>query len=338
MNIEQKGRQTWMFGDRIGIIGTAVVGGPREGQGPLSADFDHIYPDLRLDTDSFEKAEQKMEEYAARGAIAKAGLTPDDVDVFFAGDLINQITPSGFTARGLGIPYFGLFSACSTATEALALAALCVGSGAARRALAVACSHTCTAERQFRYPNEYGSQKPPYSQSTATAAGAALVAQGSASVEISAVTVGRVKDECITDPFQMGAAMAPAFVDTVQTHLRERGVNADYYDLILSGDLGRVGQDIARELFGLMGVNICEGSLNDCGLILYGNDKRVFSGGSGCGCAAAVGFGHIFRRIREGNLRRVLLCATGALVSPLSSQQKESIPAISHAVALERGQ
>lgn len=337
MQIMQKGRQTWIFGDHIGIISSAAVGGPREGQGPLGSDFDKVYPDLRLDADSFEKAEQMMEEKAARFAITKAGLTPDDVDVFFAGDLINQITPSGFTARNLGIPYFGLFSACSTAAEALALSALCVGSGAARRALAVACSHTCTAERQFRYPNEYGAQKPPYSQSTATVAGAALVAAESAPVEITAVTVGRVRDEHITDAFQMGAAMAPAFADTVQSHLQERGVDADYYDLILSGDLGRVGQDIARDLLGLMGVSFNDNRLKDCGLMLYGNDKRVFSGGSGCGCAASVGFGHICRLIKEGELQRVLLCATGALLSPLSSQQKESIPAISHAVALERG-
>ncbi|NLF79779.1 MAG: stage V sporulation protein AD [Clostridia bacterium] len=338
MQIRQQGRQTWLFDGPLGIIGQAAVAGPREGQGPLAADFDQIFDNLRLKQDSFEKSEQKMGERAARAAIAKAGLTPDEVDVFFAGDLINQITPSGFTARSIGIPFFGLFSACSTATEALSLASLCVASGAARRALALASSHTCTAERQFRYPNEYGSQKPPYSQVTATAAGAALVAAEPAAVKVSAVTVGRVCDERISDPFQMGAAMAPAFADTVQAHFRERGVDVDYYDLVLSGDLGRVGQAIAQDLLQLQGLSLAQEQLADCGLLLYGGDKRVFSGGSGCGCAAAVGFGHIYRRISQGELRRVLLCATGALLSPVANQQKESIPAICHAVALERGE
>lgn len=338
MQIKQKGRQTWVFEGPLGIIGQAAVAGPHEGQGPLTADFDQVLSDLRQKQDSFEKVEQMMGEQACRIAIAKAGLTPDEIDVFFAGDLINQITPSGFTARSLGIPYFGLFAACSTATEALSLAALSVASGAARRALAMASSHICTAERQFRYPNEYGGQKPPYSQSTATVAGAALLAAEAAPVRVTAVTVGRVRDERISDPFQMGAAMAPAFSDTVQAHFRERGVELDYYDLVLSGDLGRVGQAIARELLQLQGLDLGEQQLADCGLLLYGEDKRVFSGGSGCGCAAAVGFGHIYRRISEGELRRVLLCATGALLSPVANQQKESIPAVCHAVALERGE
>lgn len=337
MQITQKGRQTWLFDGPLGIVGRAATCGPREGEGPLAADFDHIFPDLRIGEVSFEKAEQKMEEYAARRAIAKASLTPDEIDIMFAGDLINQITPSGFTARSLAIPYLGLFNACATAMEGLALAALCVSSGAAKTALVAASSHTCTAERQFRYPNEYGSQKPPYSQSTATAAGAAVVAAEAAPVEIKAITVGRVRDEHITDPFAMGAAMAPAFADTVQIHLQERGVKPDYYDLILSGDLGHVGQDIARELLQLQGVTIADEQLGDCGLMLYGASTKVFSGGSGCGCAAAVGFGHICRMISDGEVKRVLLCATGALLSPVSSEQKESIPSISHAVALERG-
>ena len=338
MEIRQQGKQTWLFNGDLGIKGSAATCGPREGKGPLAADFDCIFPDLRLGESSFEKAEQKMEERAARCAIANAGIMAEDIDIMFAGDLINQITPSGFTARALSIPYFGLFSACATSMEALTLSALCVASGVAGQALAVSGSHTCTAERQFRYPNEYGSQKPPYSQSTATAAGAAVVASGQLPVRITAVTVGRVRDEHVCDPFAMGAAMAPAFVDTVVTHLRERDVEPGYYDLILSGDLGKVGQSISRELLALQGIKIAEGCLDDCGLMLYGNNSQVFSGGSGCGCAASVTFGHICRAIRDGKLHRVLVCATGALLSPVSSQQKESIPSISHAVALERGE
>ncbi len=334
MSIRQQGRRTWIFDEPPGIVGTAAVGGPREGRGPLAADFDQVLPDLRAGAASFEQAEQQMEEMAARLAIAKADLTPEQISLMFAGDLINQLTPSNFTARSLGIPYLGLFSACATAVEGLTLAALAASSGVAEQVLVVSGSHTCTAERQFRYPNEYGCQKPPHSQTTATAAGAAVVAAGSGPVAITAVTVGRVCDEHISDPFAMGAAMAPAFADTVQAHLHERGLKAADYDLIVSGDLGRVGQGIACEL--LQAAGISGGRLEDCGLLLYGDDKQVFAGGSGCGCAAAVGFGHLCRLLREGQLRRILLCATGALLSPLSCQQCESIPAISHAVALER--
>ncbi len=338
MQIIQKGRQTWLFPGGIGIIGQAASCGPREGKSPIVEDFDQVFPDLHAGQVSFEKAEQKMQEVTVKEAVAKAGLKLEDIDLLFAGDLLNQITPSGFTARNLQIPFFGLFSACATITEALALASLCVGAGVADRVVALASSHTCTAERQFRYPNEYGSQKPPYSQSTATAAGAAVLAAAPAPVRISAVTVGKVADEYIADPFQMGAAMAPAFADTVQTHLQEMNVEGDYYDLILSGDLGEVGLSIAQELLNLSGIVMEEGKLADCGLLLYQDNKAVFSGGSGCGCAASVGLGHIYHRIAKGELQRVLLCATGALMSPLSVQQKESIPAISHAVALERGE
>lgn len=338
MEIIKKGRQTWLFNGDIGIIGQAASCGPREGKSPVADAFDKIYANLHLDADSFEKAEQKMQEITARQAIAKSGLTAADIDILFAGDLLNQITPSGFTARSLKIPFFGIFSACATITEALALAALCVGSGVAKRALALASSHTCTAERQFRYPNEYGSQKPPYSQSTATAAGAAVLAATKAPVKITAATVGKVADEYVVDPFQMGAAMAPAFADTVQTHLLETGTSAADYDLILSGDLGEVGLSIARELLRLQGIVLESEQLDDCGLILYAGNKDVFSGGSGCGCAASIGLGHIYQQLAAGELRRVLLCATGALMSPVANQQKESIPAISHAVVLERGE
>ena len=335
--IRRSGR-TWQYDPGVGIRTTAAVCGPREGEGPLIKDFDFVMPDLRMGMGSFEKAEQAMEEKAVRCALDKACLLPEDVDIFFAGDLINQITPSGFTARSLGSPYLGLFSACATIGEALSLAALTVAAGVADNTLVSASSHTCTAERQFRYPNEYAAQRPPYSQSTATLAGAALLCRESASVRITAVTIGRVRDEKVTDPFQMGAAMAPAFADTVAAHLCDMGVGPEHYDMILSGDLGRIGQAIAAELLNGMGVDARRTVLADCGLMLLGGSEKAFAGCSGCGCAAGVGLGHIYRRIREGELRRVLLCPTGALLSPLSVQQKESIPAICHAVALEGGE
>lgn len=337
MSIEKQGRQTWVFPAPPAILAGAAVAGPKEGGGALRADLDHIYPALSWDKKSFEQCEQAMQEKAASLALAKAGLQPQDIDIFFAGDLLNQITPSGFTARQLGAPFFGLFSACATAMEALSLAALCIASGAARHALALASSHTCTAERQFRYPNEYGSQKPPYAQHTATAAGAALVGEGQGAARICALTVGRVIDAQVCDPFQMGAAMAPAFADTVAAHLRELGLRPENYDLILSGDLGRDGCAIAGQLLARQGVDASATHFADCGLLLFQGADEVLAGGSGCGCAAAVGFGHILRRLASGELRRVLLCATGALLSPVANQQKESIPAICHAVALEGG-
>lgn len=335
MEIEQLSRQTWRFRQPPHLIAGAAVGGPKEGQGPLAADLDHVFPQLSWDNLSFEQCEQKMQEKAVELCLAKAQTTVEQTDILFAGDLINQNTPSGFTARQLGIPFCGLFSACATAMEGLSLASLTVASGAARQALVLAGSHTCTAERQFRYPNEYGSQKPPYCQHTATAAGAALVGRDKGQAKITAVTIGRVRDEKICDPFQVGAAMAPAFADTVAAHLRERGVGPDYYDLILSGDLGRDGCAIAGQLLTLQGVDVTATRFDDCGLLLYDGDDSVFAGGSGCGCSAAVGFGHLLRRLASGELSRILLCATGALLSPVANQQKESIPAICHAVALE---
>lgn len=338
MSIRKLGRQTWLFRDPPGVLAGAAVAGPKEGAGALHDDFDHIFDKLSWENKSFEQCEQAMQEKAALLALEKAGLEPADIDIFFAGDLINQITPSGFTARQLGAPFFGLFSACATAMEALSLAALSVAAGAARYSLALAGSHTCTAERQFRYPNEYGSQKPPYAQQTATAAGAALVGAGRGAARIIAVTVGRVIDEKICDPFQMGAAMAPAFADTVAAHLRERALRPDHFDLILSGDLGQHGCAIAGQLLARQGVDASATRFADCGLLLYDGQDGVFAGGSGCGCTAAVGFGHILRHLQSGALKRVLLCATGALLSPVANQQKESIPAICHAVALEGGE
>ena len=333
--ISKKGRQSWVFVDPPHIISGAAVVGPKEGNGKLHDDFDYIYDSLSWGNNSFEKCEQEMQEKAVRLALAKASVNTVDMDLMFAGDLINQITPSGFTARALGIPYFGLFTACATMGEALALSALSCAGGAARYALAAACSHTCTAEKQFRYPNEYGAQKPPYSQQTATAAGAAVIGEKGGKVQISAVTVGRVIDEKVCDPFQMGAAMAPAFADTVAAHMQEMKRSPGYYDAIISGDLGRIGVDIAAELLRRQNIDMGDTEFLDCGLLLYEGDSSVFAGGSGCGCSAAVGMSHLLRRIGEGELKRILLCPTGALLSPVSTQQKESIPTICHAIVLE---
>lgn len=339
--------QTLTFPAPPRILAGAAVCGPREGQGPLHEDFDYIFDKQRWSNLSFEQCEQQMQEKAARLALAKAGLEAGQADLLCGGDLINQITPSGYTARQLGLAYWGLFSACATLGQALSVAALAVHGGAARYALALSGSHTCTAERQFRYPNEYGAQKPPYAQHTVTACGAALLAPaqekprpspGSSqpyAATLAAYTVGRVCDERLTDPFQVGAAMAPAFADTVATHLRERQLTPDYYDLILSGDLGRDGLAIGLELLRLAGVEVESTVFGDCGLLLLGQLPAPMAGGSGCGCAAGAFCGHLLKRLQSGELKRILLCPTGALFSPVANQQKESIPAICHAVAIE---
>ena len=335
MTVTKLGRQTFAFTRPPRIVSGAAVGGPKEGRGPLAADLDHIYENYRWGSHSFEQCEQQMQEQAVGLALEKAGIAPESADLLCGGDLINQITPSGFTARALDIPFWGLFSACATMGQALSVAALAVASGAAGAALAVAGSHTCTAERQFRYPNEYGAQKPPCSQHTVTAYGAALLKASGSPLAVTAVTVGRVRDEKVTDPFQVGAAMAPAFAHTVAAHLYERRLPAGYYDLILSGDLGRDGLAIGGELLRRAGVDTGKSRFGDCGLLLLGGADEKTAGGSGCGCAAGVLCGHLLRRLRAGEIKRVLLCATGALFSPTANQQGESIPAVCHAVALE---
>ena len=336
MEIKRLSAQSWRVDPGVAITGCSAVCGPKEGLGPLGKDMDYIFPDLRNGQKSFERAEQLLQQKAALVALERAKLSPGQLDFFCGGDLLDQITPTSFTARFLGAPFLGIFSACATATAAVSVAALAVASGTARNAMALTSSHTCTAERQFRYPNEYGSQKPPYSQQTATAAGALILArQGAPLARMTGATIGRVVDFQITDPFQLGPAMAPAFADTIAVHLQDWGRRPEEYDLILSGDLGVHGTKIALTLLAAKGIRLDQTHHADCGLLLYGKRAKIFAGGSGCGCAAAVGFGHVIRRLAQGELHRVLLVATGALLSPVANQQKESIPGIAHAIVLE---
>lgn len=331
-----KGHQSWVFENRPAILAAAAVGGPFEAQGALADDFDILHDDMWLGQESFEKAEKKLLEEACEKAIDKAGLKKADIQFFLSGDLMNQIISSSFTARTLGIPFFGLFGACSSSMESLALASFIVNAGGANYALAAASSHNGSVNKQFRYPTEYGAQLPPTAQWTVTGAGAALVAHKGEGPRVACATIGRVVDMGISDPFNMGAAMAPAAVDTIQAHFRDLGVDAAYYDFIATGDLGRVGHTIAADLLAKHGMRIPEEKLTDCGLLIYKDSQPVFAGGSGCACSATVTYGHFLRRMRDGGLNRILVVATGALLSPLSYQQKESIPCIAHAVAIER--
>ncbi|MDQ0900300.1 MULTISPECIES: stage V sporulation protein AD [unclassified Paenibacillus] len=333
-----KGHQSWVFENRPVILSTGTVVGPDEGQGPISGDFDIVHGDLTVGQKTWEKAEKALLEEAAQRALAKAGLTDGQIQFYVGGDLMNQIISNTFAVRTLNIPYLGIFGACSTSMEGLALAAQLVDSGAANYVMAGTCSHNCTAEKQFRYPTEYGSQKPPTAQYTVTGAGVAVLGKTGDGPVVTSATIGRIVDMGITDPFNMGAAMAPAAVDTIQTHFRELNIEPSYYDLIVTGDLATVGVNIARELFDKHKFPIDQTTYDDCGLIIYDREKQtVQAGGSGCGCSATVTYGHLLKRIKSGELKRILVVATGALLSPLSFQQGESIPCIAHAVSIESG-
>lgn len=333
------GKQSWLFQNRPVITSTGVSVGPFEGQGHLRDDFDIIHDDLWLEEASYEKAHRVLLEEAVGRAIEKKGLKNEDIQFLFAGDLVNQITPTSFAARTLGIPYFGLFGACSTSMEGLALAAFTVNYQGAEKVVTGASSHNAVVEKQFRYPTEYGGQKPPTAQWTVTGAGAALLEQNRGAAKnqlvIKSATIGKVVDLGLKDPFNMGGAMAPAAAETISAHFNDFNIKPDYYDLIVTGDLGKIGQSAALDLLEQKGLKLKPDQFRDCGLMLYKDDQNVQSGGSGAGCSATVLYGHLLNEMKKGAYKRILLAATGALLSPLTVQQKESIPCIAHAVSIE---
>ncbi len=331
------GQQTWTFANKPVIISTGTVGGPFEAEGNIAEDFDLLHPDLYMEQDSFEKAHKVLLEKASQQAIDKAGLTKEQIQFFLAGDLINQITPTSFSAKTLGTPYLGLFGACSTSMAGLALSAFLVNASGANYVLTGASSHNAAVEKQFRYPTEYGGQKPPTAQWTVTGAGTALLSNSGQGPVVTSATIGKVIDMGLNDPFNMGGAMAPAAVDTIEAHLSDLNLEPSYYDLIITGDLGKIGRKISLDLFEKNGTNIPDENYVDCGLTIYRKEQHVNAGASGAGCSAVVTYGHFLNRMKRGELNRILVVATGALLSPLTTQQKESIPCIAHAVAIESG-
>ena len=332
---ERVGRYTAVLNNRPVILGRAAVVGKREGEGPLARYFDAIFDDTTLGEKTWEKAESAMQREALTRALNRAGFTASEIHYLFCGDLLNQCTASAFGLREFQIPMFGQFGACSTMAQTLAMSAVFVDSGAADLCAAVTSSHFCSAERQFRLPLQYGGQRPPTSQWTATAAGAAIVGMGGGGVRIEAVCGGRMTDLGITDANNMGAAMAPAAADTLLHFLEDTRTAPEDYDLIVTGDLSRVGSDLLYELLGREGIRL--GARHaDCGLMLYDRDRQdVHSGGSGCGCAASVLCSYLLPRMEQGELHSVLFMATGALMSPTTAQQGESIPGIAHLLHLK---
>lgn len=324
------GRQTFAFQTKPVLIGHATVAGPKEAQGPVGSYLDKVFPDLVMNQASFEKAEQLMMKTAVEIALEKCSLSKEQVDVFVAGDLLNQIITSGFTALKVGAPYLGIFGACSSFCEGLFAAGLLVDSGAAQNVVTATSSHNCTAERQYRYPTEYGAQLPPWSQHTVTGAAATVISAQGAGPRLELATVGKVMDLGIKDPFNMGTAMAPAAAETLITHMEDTGRKPSDYDLIVTGDLGKVGREILVELGQRQGLDLSS-NYRDCGELIYSKEQMENAGASGCACVAIVTLGLLFNQ----NYQRVLVVATGALHSPTSYQQGDSIPTIAHAVSIE---
>lgn len=332
--MKKLGRQTAALPSRPRIIASAAVGGKREGEGPLKDCFDRVSADSYFGEESWERAESHMIRECFDLACNKAGLAAAP-DYIIAGDLLNQCMSSAFAMKDSGAPYFGVYGACSTMAESLTLAAMLVDGGYAETACAVTGSHFCTAERQYRYPLEYGGQRTPTSQWTVTGAGAAIVGAQGRGPYISQVTTGRIVDAGINDANNMGAAMAPAAYDTLCAHFADTGRAPEYYDAIFTGDLGALGHDIVQDMFAADGVKLGARYM-DCGVLIYDlRTQDVHAGGSGCGCCASVLCGHILPAMRKGIWKRVLVAATGALMSPTSAQQGASIPGICHAVAIE---
>ena len=329
------GKQTLYLPSAPAVLGYAAVAGKKEGEGPLRERFDYIGEDSYFGEKSWEKAESHMLKQCFELACDKAKLPPSELDYVLAGDLLNQCVSSAFAMRDCSVPYLGLYGACSTMAEGLSLAALLVDGGYAAHACALTGSHFCTAERQYRFPLEYGGQRTPSSQWTVTGAGAVILG-GQGSIRVTHVTHGKIVDAGIKDPNNMGSAMAPAAFDTIRAHFRDTGRSPADYDAIITGDLGALGHDILAALFKADGVELGPRYM-DCGVLIYDlNTQDVNAGGSGCGCSASVLGGHILKAMEDGVWRRVLFAATGALMSPTSSQQGESIPGICHALVLER--
>lgn len=352
--IVKTGERTLTLTDKPRVIGFGSAVGKKEGEGPLSKWFDKIYTDTTMGGETWEKAEAALQKTAVELALASANVEGADIDSIFAGDLLNQCVSSSYGLRDLGIPFLGQYGACSTMAQTLAMASVFVESGAADIGAAVTSSHFCSAERQFRYPLQYGGQRAPTAQWTVTGSGCALVAayrderflkadekitqKGGGNLKrqigVSDVCVGKIIDMGITDANNMGAAMAGAAADTIYRYLCDTATSPEDYDLIVTGDLGRIGTSLMYDMLKKEGVDI-EKQHKDCGLLIFDLEAQdVHSGGSGCGCSASVLCSYILKRMRKRELNSVLFAATGALMSPTIVQQGESIPGISHLVHL----
>lgn len=335
MKVKKKGRQTIWLQNPPAIISTGTIVGPKEGQGPLGIYFDEIINDEKWGEKSWEKAESKLMRETFSKIVSKSNVPYDLIDYIIAGDLLNQCIASNFGIRETGIPFIGIYGACSTFGESLGLGSVLIDGGFADNVVCITSSHFCSAEKQFRLPLEQGSQRPPSAQWTVTASGGALLSSGGMGPVITNITTGKIVDMGIKDQNNMGAAMAPAAADTIFSHFKDTGLTPDYYDMVVTGDLGAIGREICDELLVSKGINFGS-KFNDCGLMIFDKKKQdAHSGGSGCGCSASVFAGFLYNQLTTGKLNRLLLVPTGALLSQISVQQSETIPCIAHAVSIE---
>ena len=330
------GSQTFLYRQPPVIAAHASVCGPKEGKGPLSAWFDEVLQDDLLGQKSWELAEMEMVRRCVQATLNAARITDAQAQAMLGGDLNNQIIASSFAARALGVPFIGLYGACSTFVQALVLGSALIDGGFLENAVCVASSHYCTAERQFRFPLELGTQRPPQASRTATACGAAVLAREGVGLRVTSGTLGRVIDLNITDANHMGAAMAPAVYDTIAAHLADTGRSAEDFDLIATGDLGWIGRDLLLELASAAGLELPPEKLIDCGASLFYQEQDAHAGGSGCGCVASVACGWLMKRLEAGDIQKLLLIGSGAMFSPTSSQQAQSVPGIAYAAAIGR--
>ena len=332
--MQKIGKQTIKFDAPPTIIECASIVGPKEAEGPLAKYFDQCLEDEFWGEKTWEKAESKIIKETIHSAISKSGIPAEKIDCSFAGDLLNQCISSSFALRDSNVPFFGVFGACSTFVESLSLGAICIESFA-EHVLCATSSHFCSAEKQFRFPLELGNQRPPTSQWTVTGSGAAVLGKNGTGPFITHITPGKIVDMGIKDANNMGAAMAPAFVDTLLSHFKDTGRSPNYYDAIISGDLGHIGKEISIDLAKTNGYNI-KSNYNDCGVLIFDKEKQdTHSGGSGCGCCGSVFSGYFFKQLKSKKIKKLLLIATGALMNSTSSQQGESIPGIAHAISIE---
>lgn len=328
------GKQTWQYQNKLYITSTGTVTGPYEAKGPLGSGFDKTFDDLHCGEANWELAERTLMREAITLCLQKGNKKESDIDFFLAGDLLNQTVTSNFIAKENQIPFLGMFGACSTSMETLAVGAQFVDSGYANYVLCAVSSHNATVERQFRFPTEYGGPKPKTSEFTVTGSGAALVSRDPSAVLIKEATIGRVLDWGIGDANDMGSAMAPAAADTITTHFKDTGRTPADYDMVVTGDLSSVGSPILKQLLWEKGIDVSNVH-HDCGLMIFRPDQPVFAGGSGAACSAVVTYSYIVNQLKIGAMSRVLVVATGALLNPTMIQQKETIPCVAHAVVLE---
>lgn len=328
------GKQTVKLEMPPSIINAAATVGKKEGEGPLARDFDVVLEDDYYGEESWEKAESKLQKETARLVLDKTNLKEQDISYVLGGDLLNQCVGAHYAMRELDIPFLGLYGACSTMAESMMIGSMLVCGNMADRVLCVTSSHYCSAEKQYRYPLEYGGQRAPSAQWTVTGSGAAVVSKEGDGPYIHAVTAGKIIDMGISDVNNMGAAMAPAAADTLTALFNDSGTKPQDYDAIITGDLGVVGSDVFCELMDKNGFNIYP-MHKDCGKMIFDiKEQDVHAGGSGCGCCGSVFCGHIYKELKRGNIKRMILMATGALMNPMTIFQGETIPAIAHALVI----